>query len=109
MRGAEVAGRRVLLVDDAVRRGTAGRGLRRPTVACRRQLFSLVDMREVADMVTPTAAALPTTAISPYLGVLATASASGVLDRSTHTLAVDAIMNRWSGDDPRWNLLPGEY
>ena len=75
VRGADVAGRRVLLVDDAVSSGTA---VERFTAALVGEgaevvgVFVLVDMREVADSVTSVAAALPTESVSTYLQVLTT-------------------------------------
>ena len=109
VRGADVVGRRVLLVDDAVSSGTA---VERFTDALQRAgaevvgVFVLVDMREVADSVTSVAAALPTESVSTYLQVLALAAANGVLDPAVHELSVDAIVNRWTHEDPRWELLP---
>jgi hypothetical protein len=52
------------------------------------------------------AAALPTDAVTTYPQVLDLATVSGVPDPALHELAVDAIVNRWSDDDPRWSLLP---
>ena len=69
-------------------------------------VFVLVDMREVADSVTSVAAALPTESVSTYLQVLDLATANGLLDPAIHELSVDAIVNRWTEDDPRWDLLP---
>jgi orotate phosphoribosyltransferase len=69
-------------------------------------VFVLVDMREVADTVSPVAAALPTQAVSTYLQVLDLAAANGLLDPTLHKLTVDAMVHRWSDDDPRWDLLP---
>jgi len=43
--------------------------------------------------------------VSTYLQVLADAAAHGVLDSSVHELSIDAILNRWTEDDPRWDLL----
>jgi orotate phosphoribosyltransferase len=109
VRGAEVAGRRVLLVDDAVASGTA---VERFTAALEGAgaevvgVFVLVDMRDVADAVTSVAAALPTESVSTYLQVLDLAAAKGILEPAVHKLTVDAIVNRWSEDDPRWELLP---
>jgi orotate phosphoribosyltransferase len=109
VRGAEVAGRRVLLVDDAVASGTA---VERFTDALIREgaevvgVFVLVDMREVAETVTSVAAALPTESVSTYLEVLDLAAAGGLLDATVRELSVDALVNRWSEDDPRWDLLP---
>jgi orotate phosphoribosyltransferase len=109
VRGAEVAGRRVLLVDDAVASGTA---VERFTDALIREgaevvgVFVLVDMREVAETVTNVAAALPTESVSTYLEVLDLAAAGGLLDDTVRELSVDALVNRWSEDDPRWDLLP---
>ena len=34
------------------------------------------------------------------------AMAGGVLDPAVHDLSVDAIVNHWTEDDPRWDLLP---
>jgi orotate phosphoribosyltransferase len=108
-RGADVAGRRVLLVDDAVSSGTA---VERFTAALSGAgaevvgVFVLVDMREVAETVTSTAAALPTESVSTYLEVLSLATANGLLDSAVHELSVDALVNHWTDDDPRWELLP---
>jgi orotate phosphoribosyltransferase len=108
-RGADVAGRRVLLVDDAVSSGTA---VERFTAALAGEgaevvgVFVLVDMREVAQTVTNTAAALPTESVSTYLEVLSHAAANRILDPAVHELSVDALVNRWTDDDPRWELLP---
>jgi orotate phosphoribosyltransferase len=109
VRGARVAGRRVLLVDDAVSSGTAvehftavlsGEGAEVAGV------FVLVDMRDVADTVTRAATALPTASVSTYLQVLCLATANGLLDPAVYELSVDAIQNRWAEDDPRWDRLP---
>ena len=109
VRGADVAGRRVLLVDDAISSGTSVerftaslRGVGADVVGA----FVLVDMRGVAATVSPVAAALATEAVSTYLQVLDHATTRGLLDPSVHKLAVDAIVNRWTDDDPRWDLLP---
>ena len=109
VRGAEVTGRRVLLVDDAIWSGAA---VERFTDALTRAgaevvgVFVLVDMREVADTVTSVAAALPTESVSTYLQVLNLAAANGLLDPAVLKLSVDAVVNRWPDDDPRWDLLP---
>jgi orotate phosphoribosyltransferase len=109
VRGAQVAGRRVLLVDDAVSSGTA---VERFTAALSGEgaevagVFVLVDMRDVADTVTSTAAALPTASVSTYLEILSLATANGLLDPAVHKLSVDAIMSRWAEDDRRWDRLP---
>ena len=66
-------------------------------------MFVLVDMREVAETVT---SVLPTESVSTYLQVLDLATANGLLDPFIHDLSVDAIVNRWTEDDPRWSLLP---
>ena len=109
VRGAEVAGRRVLLVDDAISSGAsvehfaaslAGQGAEVAGV------FVLVDMRDVADTVSSVAAALPTESVSTYLQVLDHAEANGILDPAVHELSVDALVHHWSEDDPRWDLLP---
>jgi orotate phosphoribosyltransferase len=109
VRGADVAGKRVLLVDDAV---SSGRAVERFTAALAGVgaevvgVFVLVDMRDVADSVSSVAAALPTESVSTYLQVLALAAANGILDPAVHALSVDAIVNRWTDDDPRWDSLP---
>ncbi|TCC48548.1 orotate phosphoribosyltransferase [Kribbella pittospori] len=108
VRGAEVNGRRVLLVDDAVSQGTAIEGFvsrLRAEGATVVGAFVMVDMRDVATSVTPTAAALPTESIATYLQVLSAATDLGVLDPTVHQLAVDALVNHWPDDDPRWTLL----
>jgi orotate phosphoribosyltransferase len=109
VRGADVADRRVLLADDAIWSGTsvesftaALRGAGAEVVG----VFVLVDMRDVADQVTTVAAELPIESVSTYLQTLALATESGLLDPAVHDLSVDAIVNRWSEDDPRWSLLP---
>jgi orotate phosphoribosyltransferase len=109
VRGADVAGKRVLLVDDAVASGTAVERFTASLVGAGAEVvgvFVLVDMREVADSVTEVAAALPTESVSTYLEILDLAAANGVLDPDVHQLSVDAIVNRWTEDDPRWDLLP---
>lgn len=109
VRGADVRGRRVLLVDDAVASGTA---VERFTAALAADgaevvgVFVVVDMRDVADSVTSVAAALPTESVATYLHVLEIAKAHGLLDPAVHELSVDALLNRWTEDDPRWDLLP---
>jgi orotate phosphoribosyltransferase len=109
VRGADVAGRRVLLVDDAI---ASGASVERFTAALAGAgaevvgVFVLVDMREVADTVSSVAAALPTESVSTYLQVLDLAAANGLLDAVVHELSVDALVNRWTADDPRWDLLP---
>jgi orotate phosphoribosyltransferase len=109
VRGADVAGRRVLLVDDAVASGTAVERFTAALVGAGAEVvgvFVLVDMREVAESVSSVAAALPTESVSTYLEVLALARNNGILDPAVHELSVDAIVNRWTEDDPRWDLLP---
>jgi orotate phosphoribosyltransferase len=109
VRGAQVAGRRVLLVDDAVSSGTAVERFTAALAGAGAEVvgvFVLVDMRDVADTVTSVAAALPTESVATYMQVLDLASANGVLDPAVHVLSVDAIVNRWTDDDPRWDLLP---
>jgi orotate phosphoribosyltransferase len=109
VRGAEVAGRRVLLVDDAIASGAAVERFTAALVGAGAEVvgvFVLVDMREVADSVSSVAAALPTESVSTYLQVLSLATANGLLDSTVHELSVDALVNRWTDDDPRWDLLP---
>jgi orotate phosphoribosyltransferase len=109
VRGADVAGRRVLLVDDAVSSGAAVERFTAALAGAGAEVvgvFVLVDMREVADSVTDVAAALPTEAVTTYLEVLRLATANGLLDPAVHELSVDAIVNRWTENDPRWDLLP---
>jgi orotate phosphoribosyltransferase len=108
VRGADVAGRRVLLVDDAVSSGTA---VERFTAALVSEgaevvgVFTVVDMRDIAESVTELAATLPTESVTTYLDVLAIATGKGLLDPTVHKLTVDALLNRWAQDDPRWALL----
>jgi orotate phosphoribosyltransferase len=109
VRGTDVAGRRVLLVDDAISSGTSVERFAGSLAGVGAELvgvFVLVDMRDVADTVSPAAAALPTDAVSTYLQVLEHATANGLLEPTLHKLTVDAMVNRWSDDDPRWNLMP---
>lgn len=108
VRGASVAGRRVLLVDDAVSSGTALEGFadelqREGAVLV--GVFTLIDMRDVATTVAPIAKTLPIESVATYLDVLAAATDHGVLDPTTHQLAVDALVNHWPDNDPRWVLL----
>ena len=109
VRGADVAGRRVLLVDDAISTGTSVERFNNSLVGVGAEVvgvFVLVDMREVAPTVSPVAAALRTDAVSTYLQVLDLAAATGLLEPTLHELTVDAIVNRWSDDDPRWDAMP---
>jgi orotate phosphoribosyltransferase len=59
----------------------------------------------VEDTVTDLAATLPTESVTTYMEVLALATANGLIDPAVHELIVDAIVNRWADDDPRWDLL----
>jgi orotate phosphoribosyltransferase len=109
VRGADVATRRVLLVDDAISSGTSVERFTTSLTSVGAEVvavFVLVDMRDVATTVSPVAAALPTGSVSTYLQVLDLATASGLLDPALKKLTVDAIVNRWTDDDPRWDLLP---
>jgi len=109
VRGADVAGRRVLLVDDAVASGTSVQRFTAALAAVGAEVaavFVLVDMRDVADSVSSVAAALPTESVATYLQVLDLAAGNGVLDPAVHDLTVDALLNHWTDDDPRWDLLP---
>ena len=67
--------------------------------------FVLVDMRDVAEAVTAVACSVPTDAVSTYLHVLDLAAAGGILAATVHQLSVDALLNRWAEDDPRWDVL----
>ena len=108
VRGAAVAGRHVLLVDDAVAQGTALDAFTRElqdagaTVA---GLFTLVDMRDVSGKLTPTARRIPIESVATYLQVLSAATEVGTLDVTVRDLAVEALTQHWSDDDPRWQLL----
>jgi orotate phosphoribosyltransferase len=109
VRGEQVAGRRVLLVDDAI---SSGRSVERFGASLAAEgaelvgVFVLVDMRDVADRLSSFAAALPTESVSTYLQVLDLAADGGLLDPAVHALSVDAIVNRWTATDARWDLLP---
>src|SRR6185436_18822644 len=87
VRGADVAGQRVLLVDDAV---SSGSSVERFTASLVGQgaevigIFVLVDMRDVAESVGSVAAALPTESVATYLEVLDLATAHGLLDDTVH-------------------------
>jgi orotate phosphoribosyltransferase len=108
VRGASIAGRRVLLVDDAVSSGKALEAFADELQSEGANLvgvFTLVDMRDVANAVAPIAKILPIESIATYLDVLTAATDHGILDPATHRLAVDALINRWPNDDPRWTLL----
>src|SRR6478752_8289479 len=109
VRGADVAARRVLLVDDAISSGSSVERFSGSLAGVGAEVvgvFVLVDMRDVATTVSPTAAALPTESVSTYLEVLDLATTNGLLDPALHALTVDAIVNQWIDDDPRWDLLP---
>jgi orotate phosphoribosyltransferase len=109
VRGADVAGRKVLFVDDAVASGASVERFAEALAGAGAEVvgvFVLVDMRDVADHVTDVAAALPTESVSTYLEVLDLATANGVLAPAVHDLSVDAIVNHWTDDDPRWDFLP---
>jgi orotate phosphoribosyltransferase len=99
----------VLLVDDAV---SSGRSVERFSAVLADVgaevvgVFVLIDMRDVADSVSSVAKELPTESVSTYLEVLDLAAANGILDPAVHALSVDAIVNHWTDEDPRWDLLP---
>lgn len=109
VRGAAVAGKRVLLVDDAIWRGTSVEQFTSELIEAGAEVagvFVLVDMRDVATGMTSIAATLRIESVSTYLEVLTLAAKNGVLDPTVEKLAVDAIVNSWPADDPRWDLLP---
>ncbi|WP_198682163.1 orotate phosphoribosyltransferase [Kribbella rubisoli] len=108
VRGASVAGRRVLLVDDAVSSGTALEAFAdelQSEGAILVGVFTLVDMRDVATSVAPITKTLPIESVATYLEVLDAATDAGILDPAVHQLAVNALVNHWTNDDPRWSLL----
>ncbi|MEU4191677.1 phosphoribosyltransferase family protein [Kribbella sp. NPDC026611] len=108
VRGAAVAGRRVLLVDDAVSSGKALEAFAdelQSEGANLAGVFSLIDMRDVATSVAPIAKTLPIESIATYLEILEAATDGGILDPTVHRLAVNALVNHWTNDDPRWSLL----
>jgi len=110
VRGAEVGGCRVLLVDDAESSGASVEAFSAELASVGGEVvgvFVLVDMRDVAVTVSEFAAALPMASVTTYLGLLDLAMANGMLDAAVHDLTVDALVNHWSKDDPRWNRLPG--
>jgi len=110
VRGADVDGRRVLLVDDAESSGASVKAFSAELASVGGEVvgtFVLVDMRDVAVTVSELAAALPMASVTTYLGLLDLATANGMLDAAVHDLTVDALVNHWSKDDPRWNRLPG--
>src|SRR6516165_10717091 len=93
VRGSDVAGRRVLLVDDAISSGSSVERFAASLASVEAEVvgvFVLVDMRDVADTVSPMAATLPTDAVSTYLQVLDLATTNGLLDPALHKLTVDA-------------------
>ena len=99
----------MLLVDDAIASGSSVERFAAALAGAGAEVvgvFVLVDMRDVADSVSPVAAALPTESVAGYLDVLDLATANGVLDPAVHALSVDAALNHWADDDPRWDLLP---
>jgi orotate phosphoribosyltransferase len=110
VRGADVDGRRVLLVDDAESSGASVEAFSAELASVGGEVvgvFVLVDMRDVAETVSEFAAALPMSSVTTYLGLLDLAMANDMLDAAVHDLTVDALVNHWTKDDPRWNLLPG--
>jgi orotate phosphoribosyltransferase len=109
VRGADVKGRRVLLVDDAIASGASAERFAAALESAGAEvmgLFVLVDMRDVAISVSTVADALPTDSVSTYLEVLSLATDNGLLDPAVHELSVDALVNHWTAEDPRWALLP---
>ena len=89
VRGAAVAGQRVLLVDDGIWRGTAVQQFASELVEANADVvgvFCLVDMRDIADAVTTVASTLRTESISSYLHLLSLAADHGVLDPAVHAL-----------------------
>jgi len=108
VRGAVVNGRRVLLVDDAVSSGASLERFAGELADEGAELagaFVLVDMRDVAEAVTAVACSVPTDAVGTYLHLLDLAAAGGILDATVHQLSIDALVNRWAEDDPRWDVL----
>lgn len=111
VRGADVAGRRVLLVDDAVWSGAAIEGFVGQLARSAAEVvgvFCLVDMRDIATTISPAAEALPIESVISYLDVLAIATDAGVISAGVHDLVVDALVNPWSETDARWQLIGGK-
>jgi len=111
VRGASVAGRRVLLVDDAVSSGSALAAFAaelKDAGAIVVGAFTVVDMRDVSGTVTAIAKRLPIESVATYKQVLMAAADGGVLDPVIQRLAVDALVNHWNDDDPRWDLLKAQ-
>jgi orotate phosphoribosyltransferase len=109
VRGADVTGRRVLLVDDAISSGGSVERFSASLAGVGAEVagvFVLVDMSDVAESTRSFAAALPTESVSTYLQVLALATENGVLDPAIHELSIDALVNGWTESDARWQLLP---
>ena len=108
VRGAVVNGRRVLLVDDAVSSGASLERFAGELADEGAELagaFVLVDMRDVAEAVTPFACSVATESVSTYMHVLDLAAEHGILAAVVHELSVSAIVERWAEDDPRWETL----
>ena len=108
VRGAEVRGRRVLLVDDAVSSGASLERFAGELAEEGAELAGavvLVDMRDVAEAVSPFACSVATESVSTYLHVLDLAAEHGILAPIVHELSVSAIVERWAEDDPRWEAL----
>ena len=68
-------------------------------------VFVLVDMREVAESVSSVAAALPTESVARLPGGPRPRDGAAVSSTQASTqLSVDALVNHWTADDPRWAL-----
>jgi orotate phosphoribosyltransferase len=98
-----------LLVDDAV---SSGASVERFSAALAdvgaevAGVFVVVDMRDVAPNVADVACALPIAAATTYLELLDVATANAVLEPDVRDLSVQAMVQHWTADDPRWQQLP---
>ena len=112
-RGADVQGRKVLIVDDAVWRGLSLRASARYIRELGGEVagvFCLVDMRDLAPGywggTGPDNCGLHSFfACATYRELLHYALVGGVLDRRTHDLVLSCIDEHWTNEDPRWQEL----
>ena len=112
VRGADVAGRRVLFVDDAVSSGSSVERFTASLVGQGAEVDRRVRARRHArgrGVGEPAWPPRSRRSRSPPTWRSSTSPRRTASSTPTSTSSrVDALVNRWSDDDPRWELLPAQ-
>jgi orotate phosphoribosyltransferase len=111
IRGADISGKRVLFVDDAIWRGDSLVGFAERIATAGGILvgaYCLVDMRPLAPDRWTGGGPLGSSVLfapSSYDDILDAVVENDLLPRQLMTLVRSCITEQWADDDPRWTLL----